>query len=143
MKFAEQSRRNALKIFATALATPMAPLAFAGTQKPLIEVWKNPTCGCCKDWVAHLQANGFSTKVNETDNSATRSRLLQLHTPVATLPRLRAMPLKGMFPPLTFTAYSRNGQTLSDLLSRAWSSDRQVWTGPHMVGNMILIRCCC
>lgn len=54
---------------------PLAPFAFAGTQKPLIEVWKNPTCGCCKDWVAHLEANGFATKVNETDNSATRSRL--------------------------------------------------------------------
>lgn len=24
-----------------------------------IEVWKSTTCGCCKGWIAHLQANGF------------------------------------------------------------------------------------
>ena len=25
-----------------------------------IEVWKSPTCGCCNDWITHLEANGFS-----------------------------------------------------------------------------------
>ena len=25
-----------------------------------IEVWKSPTCGCCNDWISHLEANGFS-----------------------------------------------------------------------------------
>ncbi len=75
MKSTENSRRYALRIVATALAMPLAPLAFAGTQKPLIEIWKNPACICCKDWVAHLETNGFTTEVNETDNSATRSKL--------------------------------------------------------------------
>ena len=25
-----------------------------------IEVWKSPTCGCCDDWITHLEANGFT-----------------------------------------------------------------------------------
>jgi hypothetical protein len=24
-----------------------------------ISVYKTPTCGCCQEWVAHLEANGF------------------------------------------------------------------------------------
>jgi hypothetical protein len=24
-----------------------------------IDVWKSPTCGCCNDWIDHLEANGF------------------------------------------------------------------------------------
>ena len=44
-------------------------------SRPQIEVWKDPNCGCCKDWVAHLQSNGFDVKVNDTGNAAARARL--------------------------------------------------------------------
>ena len=37
--------------------------------KPSIEVWKSPTCGCCKDWVKHLQANGFAVLTHEVDEA--------------------------------------------------------------------------
>jgi hypothetical protein len=40
-----------------------------------VEVWKSPTCGCCKDWVKHLEAAGFRVKVNDTGNVAVRKRL--------------------------------------------------------------------
>lgn len=40
-----------------------------------IKVWKSPTCGCCNDWIVHLEANGFSvTKYDEGNNEA-RKRL--------------------------------------------------------------------
>ena len=48
------------------------------TSKPQAEVWKSPTCGCCKDWVKHLQDNGFEVKtydVSEAAKSALRSKL--------------------------------------------------------------------
>ena len=66
-------------LLAAALAAGLAP-AFAqqGTganKKTPIEVWKDPSCGCCKDWVSHLESNGFAVKVNETGNNAARSRL--------------------------------------------------------------------
>lgn len=33
-----------------------------------VKVWKNPQCGCCSKWVAHLKAAGFTVEVNETRN---------------------------------------------------------------------------
>lgn len=40
-----------------------------------VEVWKDPNCGCCKDWVAHLEKNGFQVKVFEAGNNAKRAQL--------------------------------------------------------------------
>ena len=34
-----------------------------------VEVWKTPTCGCCSEWVAHLEENGFTVKVNDVQNT--------------------------------------------------------------------------
>ena len=31
-----------------------------------LTVYKSPTCGCCKKWIEHLQANGFSVKAIDT-----------------------------------------------------------------------------
>lgn len=47
-------------------------------SKPLLEVWKSPTCGCCKDWIKHMQDNGFEVKaydVSESAKAAMRSKL--------------------------------------------------------------------
>ena len=49
--------------------------ATAKSKKPQIEVWKDPDCGCCKDWVIHLEANGFAVRVNDSGNVAARARL--------------------------------------------------------------------
>jgi hypothetical protein len=43
---------------------------------PMVEVWKTASCGCCHDWVAHMQANGFKVvthDVSEVDKSAKRA----------------------------------------------------------------------
>ena len=46
------------------------------TNKPsLLQVWKDPNCGCCGDWVKHLQSNGFLVQVIDTGNVAARKRL--------------------------------------------------------------------
>jgi len=39
-----------------------------GQQAPKVEVYKDPTCGCCGQWVAHLRARGFTTTVTDTPN---------------------------------------------------------------------------
>jgi hypothetical protein len=59
------------------LCTPFAALAQQAGKRPtvLVEVWKDPNCGCCKDWVSHLEGNGFKVKVNETGNTAMRAKL--------------------------------------------------------------------
>jgi hypothetical protein len=60
------------------IALSLAPVAAAHAQqtgKILVEVWKDPDCGCCKDWVTHLQGSGFAVKVNDSGNEAMRKKL--------------------------------------------------------------------
>lgn len=66
-------RRSALAGLGALLAAPVAVLAAAGG--PLVEIWKDPNCGCCHEWVTHLEANGFKTKVNDVGNNAARAQL--------------------------------------------------------------------
>jgi len=65
------SRRRVLAAGLAALALPV----WAAKERTAIQVWKDPNCGCCKDWVAHLEQAGFKVTVQETGNAATRKRL--------------------------------------------------------------------
>jgi hypothetical protein len=56
-------------------ALAAVPAAVHAQTRPVVEVWKSPSCGCCKDWVAHMEANGFATKVHDSGNTAMRGRL--------------------------------------------------------------------
>ncbi|MFN3618307.1 MAG: DUF411 domain-containing protein [Aquabacterium sp.] len=47
----------------------------ASPRRPLVEVWKDPHCGCCQDWVDHLKAHGFEAKVYDEGNAEMRQRL--------------------------------------------------------------------
>ena len=40
-----------------------------------VNVWKSPTCGCCNDWIRHLEENGFSVTSFNDGNSDARKRL--------------------------------------------------------------------
>lgn len=43
---------------------------------PKVVVWKGPTCGCCKDWLAHLQQHGFTDiETHDDGNDEARQRL--------------------------------------------------------------------
>ena len=65
-------KRRAL--FMGAAAFLLAPPAFAKAG-PLVQIWKGPACGCCKDWIVHLGANGFRTQVSDSGNTDARARL--------------------------------------------------------------------
>nr|WP_296015116.1 DUF411 domain-containing protein [uncultured Acidovorax sp.] len=69
------SRRTWLASSAAFLAASALPLATTAAAPTPVEVWKDPSCGCCKDWVDHMQANGFQVTVHETGNNAVRARL--------------------------------------------------------------------
>ncbi len=56
-------------------ALMLAPLVRAASAKPRMDVWKDPECGCCKDWVAHLEKYGFEVRVNPSGNEAVRRKL--------------------------------------------------------------------
>lgn len=63
-------------LLAAALLLPLAAMATPAQKSlPLIEVWKDPSCGCCKDWVAIVEQAGFPVRVFESGNNAMRAQL--------------------------------------------------------------------
>ena len=70
-------RRRALvaSLLAGAVAAPFSGRLPAATDARPIEVWTGPSCGCCKDWVKHLEANGFDVASHEGGNTDARDRL--------------------------------------------------------------------
>ena len=69
------SRRQLLQISAAASLLPLMGMARAQAALPQVEVWKDASCGCCKDWIAHMEKNGFSASVADEGNNAARARL--------------------------------------------------------------------
>ncbi|MBA4264359.1 MAG: metal-binding protein [Comamonadaceae bacterium] len=66
-------------LLTAALSLPLlgtAALAQASTTTlPVLQVWKDPNCGCCGDWVTYLEADGFQVQVFDSGNTAVRKRL--------------------------------------------------------------------
>ena len=50
-------------------------IGMAAAPQPLIEVWKDPSCGCCKDWIVAIRQAGFTVNVFETGNNGMRAQL--------------------------------------------------------------------
>lgn len=65
---------NRRHVLAATLGAWLLPAA-AKTDGTPVEVWKSPDCGCCKDWVAHLELNGFTVRVFDTGNTDIRAQL--------------------------------------------------------------------
>ena len=68
-------RRRLVRALAALLGGAVIAPGLLAKSKPYVEVWKDPNCGCCKDWVVHLEANGFKVKVLDTGNTEARKRL--------------------------------------------------------------------
>jgi hypothetical protein len=72
------NRRESL----TRMAAGMFALAFGSRQlmasvppsKPLMTVYKSPSCGCCGAWVKHVKANGFDVKEINVDDVTPHKR---------------------------------------------------------------------
>jgi hypothetical protein len=58
---ATPGRRGVLGLVLAATAAPLATAA-AATR---VEVWKDPSCGCCEGWIRHMRAAGFAVAVRE------------------------------------------------------------------------------
>ncbi|MDL0429495.1 DUF411 domain-containing protein [Marinobacter sp. TBZ242] len=57
-----------LAIQADESAEPSVAPAERGETGQAITIYKSPNCGCCQSWAEHLAANGFDTRIVETDN---------------------------------------------------------------------------
>ncbi|HMM85871.1 DUF411 domain-containing protein [Azohydromonas sp.] len=58
-----------------ALAVGTLPVVTAAAPLPTMQVWKSPTCGCCKDWIAILEREGLKVQTFDEGNTAARARL--------------------------------------------------------------------
>jgi hypothetical protein len=74
----------------TLLSTVRPARSAAASMAPTITVYKDPSCGCCTKWVAHLQANGLTPQVHDRadmdalkDSLGVPKALRSCHTAVA------------------------------------------------------------
>lgn len=60
-------RRTVLQALAvTVLGSHLG--AQAAIPLPLVTVYKSASCGCCTEWIRHLQDNGFMVKAQDVAN---------------------------------------------------------------------------
>ena len=50
---------------APAATTQVAAAPAAPAELPTMTVYKSPTCGCCKGWIEHVKAAGFTVEVHD------------------------------------------------------------------------------
>ncbi|HEX6134004.1 MAG TPA: DUF411 domain-containing protein [Longimicrobiales bacterium] len=58
--------------------TDRVALAAAGAPADTLVVYKSPTCGCCSNWVDHIEENGFAVvthDISDVELTATKRRL--------------------------------------------------------------------
>jgi hypothetical protein len=55
-------------LLGTAAAAAAWPRVITAQTKPTLAVYKDPSCGCCEAWVAHMKANGFAATVTNTSD---------------------------------------------------------------------------
>ncbi|MBP0463910.1 DUF411 domain-containing protein [Roseomonas sp. PWR1] len=65
-------RRRGLLV--AAFATVAAPALAQGVAR--VEVWRDPNCGCCSGWVAHLRREGFAVDDRVVPSVAPFRRML-------------------------------------------------------------------
>lgn len=49
-------------------SAPAASASKIAQALPVVQVYKSATCGCCNDWIKHMQDNGFSVQAHDVDN---------------------------------------------------------------------------
>jgi hypothetical protein len=69
------TRRHALHLLAAAAGLAALPALATSPAKIPMEVWKDPNCGCCKDWIVLMEQAGFAVTVHDSGNSAVRAKL--------------------------------------------------------------------
>ena len=70
-------RRRALSalVVGIAAATGVSRSVAKPAPRPSVEVWKDPNCGCCREWIAYLEREGFAVVARDEGNVAARRRL--------------------------------------------------------------------
>ena len=57
-----------LSVTVTLVAIMIFCLNMSAAQAAEVTVYKSPYCGCCTDWVKHLEKNGFEVETIKSEN---------------------------------------------------------------------------
>lgn len=78
-----------MKTLLKAITLSALTFSFSVFAKPTIELYKSPTCGCCKEWAAIMEEKGYEVNVHHQNdwNSVKKqfgmpNQLMSCHTAV-------------------------------------------------------------
>ncbi len=57
-----------MKLANNILALTLAVCSFSAAAKTTIELYKSPTCGCCKEWAAIMEEKGYNVNVHHQND---------------------------------------------------------------------------
>ncbi|HEX3533595.1 MAG TPA: DUF411 domain-containing protein [Gemmatimonadaceae bacterium] len=64
-------------LFALTLTTgAVTPSSDTAPKQTTITVYKDPSCGCCKNWIEHLKKHGYAVDAKDTPDMAAVKRTL-------------------------------------------------------------------
>jgi hypothetical protein len=65
-----------MRTFLALIFAAAAALVVGCTQEPLtkVVVYKDPACGCCSQWVAHMNDNGFAATAQDVSDTVSYKR---------------------------------------------------------------------
>ena len=76
-----------LAAFVAIVTGVIAASALSPSFAAEMTVYKSPWCGCCKNWITHMRANGYSVQIKNMENldsikrmAGVPDRLLSCHT---------------------------------------------------------------
>src|SRR5689334_22323456 len=76
------TRRAAVGRVVAALGAVVFAARPSAQAKRSIVVYKDPSCGCCHQWVKHMQANGFTATVKDVADVNTVKRAHSIAEPL-------------------------------------------------------------
>ena len=112
---------------AAGLALPRSIFALATPPKIPMTVYKSPSCGCCGNWVTHVNANGFEAKVIDVED---QTRLDELKTTSGVPVALRSCHLALV------GNYAIEGHVPADLITKL-ITDRTAGRGLAVPGMVV------
>ena len=72
----DDRRRQVVTSLACGALTAGLPVAVSAAEQVIpVDVWKSPTCGCCNDWITHLEENGFAVTAYNDGNADKRNEV--------------------------------------------------------------------